>query len=869
MSVASLLNIWQNDTQTGRNFTAWETLPSRSADLRKFPSDLPAVLGSILSSMGINELYGHQVDAWNAVRTGKNVALATGTASGKTLSYQLPVLAKAVEKSDSCALFLFPTKALAQDQLTSLLQFQMYLKDLSAAIYDGDTQTSRRRSIREKSRIVLTNPDMLHTGILPHHANWSVFFSNLELVVIDEMHAYRGIFGSHVANVLRRLKRITRFYGSEPRFLLTSATIGNPAELAEKLIGEPVHLIDQDGSARGPRHFLFYNPPVIDESIGLRRSALQEGVRLAWDAYEEGLQQVIFTGSRRSVEIILKSLLEHLLWTQRKNKLEEIRGYRSGYLPSQRRVIETGLRNGNVKVVVATNALELGIDIGGLEIAMLVGYPGTIASARQQAGRAGRGLDPAVAILIASANPVDQFLAHHPAYFFDRSPEQALIAPEHLLILLDHLRCAMFELPFQVGEKYAGLSVDEYMKFLVENEEAHFSQGHFYWMTDAYPAAKISLRSVSPESFILQAIGEGERSVSSRETSGVIGVVDGQSAMWMVHPGAVYLHEARQYIVEDLNLDQKVAWLRLFEGDYFTEPIRRTSLSIVSISEQEDFLETGNSSIIHSKGWGEMQVTTQVTGYRKLKWSTRENLGEDTLVLPPIDLLTTGYWISIPAGIINQLASSGLWRNSPNEYGPDWNRLRESVRKRDGYSCKVCGRLEGARQHDVHHKVPFRMFRDEPGIPIWERANELSNLITLCHDCHTQVEMNVRVRSGLAGLTYILRNLAPLFLMCDPNDLGGHFEPVGSGSFSQPSVVLYELIPAGIGFSQKLFEIHVELIHRAYELVDACACEDGCPSCVGPGGENGLGGKMETKGLLNLLIGEGSFLGGREKDSSV
>src|SRR4026207_1007561 len=351
---------------------------------------------------------------------------------------------------------------------------------------------------------------MLHTGILPHHTNWSDFFTHLEFVVIDEMHTYRGVFGSHVANVLRRLKRVAKFYGANPQFILASATIGNPKELAENLIEEPVHLIDNDGSARGPRHFIIYNPPLTDESLGLRKSSLLEGVRLAQDLLRNDIQSVVFARSRRSVEIILKYLQESPSPNGRLRSAPqeevrgegEIRGYRSGYLPHQRREIEKGLRDGSVKTVVATNALELGIDIGGLGAAALVGYPGTVASARQQAGRAGRGLESAVAVMVASASPIDQFLAHHPEYFFERSPEQALVNPDHLLILLEHLRCAMFELPFQKGEGFGALPgrmVEEYLQFLVENDEAHESQDKFFWMSDQYPAANISLRSASPQ----------------------------------------------------------------------------------------------------------------------------------------------------------------------------------------------------------------------------------------------------------------------------------------------------------------------------------------------------------------------------------
>lgn len=855
MLLDTLLAHWRADPETGPNFVAWESLPPRPADLRPVPADLPDALREMLRAQGIEALYSHQTEAWASAQAGENVAIATGTASGKTLAYNLPVLSALLESENNRALYLFPTKALAQDQLKTLTHLQH--TEVRAAIYDGDTPQRDRKPIRERARVILTNPDMLHTGILPHHTVWEDFFRNLRFVVIDEMHTYRGVFGSHVANVIRRLKRVAKFYGTNPQFILASATISNPRELAEKLIEAPVRLVDQDGSARGPRHFLVYNPPVVDESIGLRKSSVLESVRLSQELFAERLQHVVFARSRRSVELLLtylqaetgNSLFENRdpgLKSRIPNNESRIRGYRSGYLPSQRREIEKGLRDGSVRTVVATNALELGIDIGGLEAALLVGYPGTVASARQQAGRAGRGLEPAAAVLVASANPIDQFLAHHPDYFFGRSPEQALVNPDHLLILLNHLRCAMFELPFEQGETFGGHPVDEYLDFLVTNNESHLSNNRFYWMADSYPAADISLRSASPESYVLQATEEdGPR---------VVGIVDGESALWMAHPGAVYLHEAQQYFVETLDLEKKVVRLRPFESDYFTEPLKQTEIQVLSVSQQEVLLAPRSSEITHSKGWGELQVTTQVTGFRKLRWYSRENLGEEPLDLPPTDLQTTGYWLSISEETVKRLSQDGLWTNAPNDYGPGWTRIRDSVRQRDEYRCQVCGRPETTRQHDVHHKVPFRMFRDESGRIYREKANELSNLTTLCPECHQKAEMNVRMRSGLAGLAYVLGNLAPLFLMCDPGDLGAHVEPVQSQAFPQPSVVLYDLIPAGIGFSQKLFEMHTDLLRQALELVQECACEDGCPSCVGPGGENGLGGKMETLAILRELL---------------
>ena len=836
MPIVSLLDFWKRDRDTAPNLVAWQTLSSRPAQTHPFPTDLPAPVSQTLIAAGIHSLYSHQLEAWTHTRARENIILSTGTASGKTLAYNLPVVSELLKNQNARALYLFPTKALTQDQLSGLANLEPGTWNLTSAIYDGDTPQKDRSAIRKNARIVLSNPDMLHTGILPHHTNWLEFFTNLKFIVIDETHTYRGVFGSHVANVIRRIKRVSKFYGAKPQFILASATIGNPKQLAEKLIEEPVHLIDNDGSTRGPRHFIIYNPPLTDKSLGLRKSSLLEGVRLAQDLLNQNVQTVVFTRSRRSVELILTYLQQAQIESCKSEIQNSIRGYRSGYLPTQRREIEKGLRDGTIKTVVATNALELGIDIGGLGAAILIGYPGTVASARQQAGRAGRGLESAVALMVASANPIDQFLAHHPEYFFERSPEQALINPDHLLILLEHLRCAMFELPFQKGEGFGGISaqtIEEYLNFLVGNNEAHLSNEKFFWMADQYPAANISLRSASPQGVVLQT------TMDDRPLT--IGTVDAESALWMVHPGAIYLHEAQQYFVKDLNLEDLIARLKPIESDYYTEPLRQTTIALSAVSDSK------HRRSAFTRAWGELQVTTQVAGFRKRRWYTHENLGEELLNLPPTDLQTTGYWVSLSEETVTRLREAGAWTNDPNDYGPGWGKIRERVRARDGYKCQVCGTPESTRQHDVHHKVPFRAFISR------EEANRLENLITLCPSCHKQVEANVRMRSGLAGLAYVLGNLAPLFLMCDAGDLGMHIEPVENQVFGGPTVVLFDAIPAGIGFSEKLFEMHDELIARAYELVSECSCEDGCPSCVGPGGENGYGGKQEALEILKEL----------------
>jgi len=514
----------------------------------------------------------------------------------------------------------------------------------------------------------------------------------------------------------------------------------------------------------------------------------------------------------------------------------EIRGYRSGYLPRQRREIERGLRDGKVRAVVATTALELGIDIGGMGAAVLAGYPGTIAGTWQQAGRAGRHTETSLAALVTSANPLDQFLAHHPDYFFDRSPERALINPDNLLILLGHLRCAAFELPFHAGEGFGrveGAQVAEFLGFLQQTGVLHQSGDKYFWMAEQYPAGDVSLRSASPETVVLQA-QEGDEWTA-------IGQVDMASAYWMVHPGAVYLHEGQAYVVEELDLGQQVARLRGADVDYYTQPHSETTVQLLAKLD-----EAGARGA--TKAHGEIAVTTQVVGYRKIKWFTHEHLGAGELSMPPTELVTTGYWLGIAEETVAGLRAEGVWTNAPIDYGPNWPEQRDRARARDGYRCQNCGLPEGGNTHHVHHKTPFRTFAS------YQQANQISNLVTLCPRCHRRAETAVRIRSGLAGLAFALGHLAPLFLMCDARDIGVHSDPTSALADGQPAVVIYDQVPAGVGFSQRLFELHDELMTHARELVRSCECSDGCPSCVGPAGENIQGGKREALALLDSLV---------------
>lgn len=839
-SLDVLLDAWRLEESLAKNIVYWVSAASRAAETCAFPADIHPALAYALEQHGITAFYTHQAVAWQAIRAGENIVIATGTASGKTLCYNLPILQGALDDPKLCALYLFPTKALTHDQKESLDDFLTVIKagamlqpgqeQPAVAVYDGDAPSGSRAAIRKKVRLLLTNPDMLHTAILPHHTLWASFFTHLRFIVIDEMHMYRGVFGSHIANLVRRLKRVAHFYGTYPRFILTSATIANPRELAERLTGEKSTLVDADGSPRGRKHFLIYNPPIVHPELGVRRSAAGESIRLANQLLEKKIQTIMFAQTRRNVEMILRHLQQiHA------EKQDELRGYRSGYLPKERRAIEKSLREGRVKLVVATNALELGIDIGGMEAVVLVGYPGTIAATRQQAGRAGRRDTSSLAVLVVSAGPLDQFLAQHPEYLLDRSPEKAFVNPDNPLILLQHLRCAAFELPIQSGENFGTLpwdALENFVEVLREANELVPSGNRFFWMGAKYPAEQLSLRSTGGQTVLIQVEEEGEAPT-------VIGAVDLPSSLWMVHPKAIYLHEGKTYQVKELRLEERLAILAAADVDYYTEARQESQVQKISVTQTAS-VTAGN------KAQGEILVTSQVTGFTQKRWFTHELLGSEELTLPPTQLHTTAYWLVLNQDAVEAVKELGLW-HSDNAYGPHWEAQKNLARRRDQYTCQMCGAVEQDRAHPVHHKIPFRLFSS------WEKANALENLITLCPACHRQAEINVRVRSGLAGLCYLLCQLAPLFLMCDSSDLGAHSDPQSPLGDGNPTLVIYDRAPAGVGLSDALYRLHDELLRRAYERAKSCPCADGCPSCVGPGGENGQGGKAEALALLRQL----------------
>ncbi len=554
--------------------TAVRRLEAVSAAYAPFPEGLHDGLERALRARGIDALYTHQAEAVAHALAGRNVVVVTPTASGKTLCYNAPVLDRVLREPSTRALYLFPTKALAQDQLAELHQMAQLVqaegRDIGVFTYDGDTPQDARRAIRSKANVVLTNPDMLHSGVLPHHPRWAKLFENLRFVVIDELHAYRGVFGSHLANILRRLARVCRHYGSSPTFICSSATIANPRELAERLVGAPFELVDRSGAPRGEKYFIFVNPPVVNRELGIRRSYLAETRRVALEFLKRDLQLIVFAQSRLSTEILTTYLKDAFQGPS--GAADAIRGYRGGYLPLRRREIERGLRSGDVRCVVSTSALELGIDIGALDVSVMAGYPGTIAATWQRAGRAGRRSGRSAAVLVASSAPIDQFVARNPEFFFGASPEHALVNPDNLHILLDHVKCAAFELPFTETETFGTINVQEILALLGEEGFVHFADGQWQWTQDSYPADAVSLRSVTSDNFVIVDVTDGEH---------VIGETDFTSGPSTLHEKAIYIIEGRLYQVERLDFEGRKAFVRFVECDYYTDAITYTKVTIL------------------------------------------------------------------------------------------------------------------------------------------------------------------------------------------------------------------------------------------------------------------------------------------------
>ena len=803
--------------------------PAREASVAPFPEFLSPRLVAILEGRGIHSLYSHQSAAARVAQEGRNLIVVTPTASGKTLCYNLPVLNTLVENPEARALYLFPTKALSQDQLVELNRWTERLGDeIRTFTYDGDTPQDARKSIRARGNLVITNPDMLHTGILPHHTRWERLFENLRYVVIDELHYYRGVFGSHLANVLRRLKRVAGFYGSKPQFICTSATIANPVELARYLLEEDVALVDENGAPSSDKYFVFYNPPVVNPQLGIRRSYLNETRRVARTFLDRGLQSIVFANSRLATELLVTYLKQD--FSKAPLGPETVRGYRGGYLPLERREIERDLRESRLLAVVATNALELGIDIGSLDVAVLAGYPGTIASTWQRVGRAGRRQGTSAAVMVASSAPLDQFMVNNPDYFFGQSPEHGYVNPDNLQILLNHLKCAAFELPLREDEKFGSLDLKLLCQHLEEVGFLHHSSDGWHWVSESYPADAISLRSVSSDNFVI---------VDTTDEPRVIGEVDFSSALTTVHEKAIYIQDGAQYHVERLDYDDRKTYVHRVDSEYYTDAISYTKIKILEtfdsslvarspeseVRTQEssqvtvdrgEKIQNPKSKILNpgvpAKNHGEVQVNTQVVGFKKIKFHTNENVGSGELTLPEQEMHTTAYWLTLPYEMLETLPYSSSER-----------------------------------------------------------------------------------QDGVNGLGNALRAIGTLLVMCDPRDLGvaigenenqkaedDSFRPESERPFRElrtkhngphtifePNIYLYDKYPGGVGFSEPLYRMNDSLLANTLRLVADCACQAGCPSCVGPVGEVGEKGREVAIAILRAVVGcqQSVVLGSQFEDS--
>jgi DEAD/DEAH box helicase domain-containing protein len=740
-----------DEPSLARGVVHHEVIPPRAASYADMPDWLDERIVGGLASRGIERLYTHQAEAIEAIHGGEDVVVVTPTASGKTLCYSLPALQAIAEDPSARALFLFPTKALGQDQVTEFGELAASAGlSIITSTYDGDTPAPIRSTVRAAGQVVVSNPDMLHSAILPHHTKWFQLFEQMQLIVIDELHTYRGVFGSHVANVLRRLLRICAHYGSRPVIVCCSATIGNPGELAAMLTGRPARLVDRNGAPSGERHVLLVDPPVMEPASGARGSAENLAQRWALPFLRAGRQTIVFGRSRVQTEIVLTGLRESL--RESYGPRSRVRGYRGGYLPTERRAVERGLRDGEILGVVSTNALELGVDIGLLDVSILAGYPGSVASTWQQFGRAGRRQGTSVSVLVASGAPVDQYVIHHPEFLLDNTPEEARLDPDNLHVLLAHLRAATFEMPFESGEVFGPAPADDLLAFLAE--EGHVRQasdGRWYWSSENFPASEISLRTAAPENVVIID--------TTPDRPRVLGEVDLFSAQVLVHERAIYIHESVQYYVDRLEWHERKAYVHRIDADHYTYANRAVTLKPLEV-----FAEAPTSGG-HRKH-GEVMVASLVTLFKKLKFLTDENVGWGPIDLPELELQTTAYWLT----------------------------------------------ADQARDH-------------------WRRD-----------------DLDV----ALLGAGRAIQTIASVLLMVDPRDLG-LVTQVRSPHAEEPTIYLYEAVPGGIGLSERLWQRHDELLAGAAELIAACDCDGGCPSCTGPRLEPNVDARRLAMRLLSEL----------------
>jgi DEAD/DEAH box helicase domain-containing protein len=753
MDVEAFLEAIRRRPSLKENVRHWITLPAREARFAATPDTLHPEVLSALAERGIRELYIHQREALDHVAAGRDVCVVTPTASGKTVCYNVPVL-DALVRGEACrALYLFPTKALSQDQVSELRMLSDGVgRPVRAGCYDGDTAPAERRALRDDADVVVTNPYMLHTGILPNHPKWVRFFSDLRYVVLDEIHTYRGVFGSHMANVVRRLKRIARHYGADPTFICCSATVGNPGELASQLTGTPVEVVDESGAPEGVKHLLLYNPPIVHGDLGLRASTEEEVRRLLRRVDDSGLQTIVFARTRRTVEVLVKYLRDALIRGKRQE--ERVRAYRGGYLPNLRRSIEAGLRDGSVRTVVATNALELGIDIGGLDLCFLTGYPGSLSSFWQQAGRAGRRAGVSAAVLVARSTALDQYIVENAGYLMDRPQENVVLDPDNLVILLSQLKCAAFELPFREGDQFGDLDETELLLEHLQQEMGllHKAGDTWFWAAPAYPAEGVSLNGADIDNFV----------ILDADNRKAIAEVDRPSAMFFIHEGAVYGHQGETYVIETLDYENRKAIARRTDTDYFTEAETETTLRILHVDE-----ETAYDT--HTLVRGDVEVTTQATVYKKIRFYTRENVGAGEIDLPSEMMDTEAFWVVFGDEIV-----------------------------------RATGLMDGGRT------------------------------------------------GALLGFGRLLGRIAPLWVRCDPADLRVVAE-AKNGSTDRPTVTLHEVVPGGVGLTERCFDVFPRILDVMADVVARCPCERGCPGCVGPVEEAGPEGKETVAALLEFL----------------
>lgn len=657
-NVEEILAAIQNNPSLSKNIAYYKIIDEKKGEYAPLPDSLEPSLQEALKKRGISSLFTHQSMAIDNAINKKNTVIVTPTASGKTLCYNIPILNEIIKNPEARALYLFPTKALSQDQYNEAYELaKLTDREIKIYTFDGDTPSSARRTIRAAGQIVVTNPDMLHTGILPHHTLWIKLFENLKYIVIDEVHQYRGVFGSHFANVLRRLKRIAQFYNSNPTYIGCSATISNPKELIETLTDEPFEVIDKSGAPQGKKIYIFYNPPIINRELGIRRSAKKEVRRLAMQFLARNIQTIIFSRSRLEVEIITTYMKRAMIKANKNPNL--ICGYRGGYLPNERREIEKGVKDGRILGVVSTNALELGIDIGQLKVCIMCGYPGTIASAYQQAGRAGRKYETAAVVLIANSSPLNQFMMNNPDYYFGTNVENGIINPENMIILSSHLKCGAFELPFEEREKFGKSDPAPILNYLSEHHIIRHTGNRYYYASEKYPAEEISLRSASIENFVILNVSDNNKA---------LGEVDYDSAPFLIHDDAIYIHQTKTFFIDKLDWERRTAYAREVNTDYYTDAQAKTDIRILHIDNsfeyKKNISETQNLPArpdfpLLSKNLGDLNVSILVTKYKKIKFETQENIGYGDIHLPENELQTEGFWLSFVGDLKNLVEEEG------------------------------------------------------------------------------------------------------------------------------------------------------------------------------------------------------------------